>query len=188
MVSIPGLRAGWMVLNGLLGELRSKDVFIPDLTYADLRNAKMVIEYLGGFEEDIKATDQHDTTLRYEMETKIQSLREVLMVWAEEKEGVDYRKQWEERFDEAIQSETEPEKEAKTPISDIPREKDVAFFRIRLPEDIPVEVVSELAEHCGVLIHLDGDHHLQVSGKKECVRDAMKSLGELFYGENKTMS
>ncbi|NHI84210.1 MAG: DUF2096 domain-containing protein [Candidatus Thorarchaeota archaeon] len=188
MVSIQGLRAGWMVLNELLGELRSKDVFIPDLTYADLRNAKMVIEYLSGFEEDIKATDQHDTTLRYEMETKIQSLREVLMVWAEEKESTDYRNQWEERFNEAIQSEIALEEETKTHISDIPREKDVAFFRIRLPEDIPVEVVSELAEHCGVLIHLDGERHLQVSGKKECVRDAMRRLGALFYGENTLMS
>jgi hypothetical protein len=64
----------------------------------------------------------------------------------------------------------------------LPREKDVSFFRIRLPDEIPVEIVSELAEDCSVLITLDGDRHLQVSGKKECVRDAMKRLGELFYG------
>ncbi|MCK5264893.1 MAG: DUF2096 family protein, partial [Candidatus Thorarchaeota archaeon] len=66
-----------------------------------------------------------------------------------------------------------------------PRDKDTAYFRIRLPDDIPVEIISELAEDCQVNVSLDGERHLQVSGKKECVRDAMKKLGELFYGESK---
>jgi len=54
-----------------------------------------------------------------------------------------------------------------------------------LPDEIPVEIVSELAEDCQVNVSLDGERHLQVSGRKECVRDAMKKLGELFYGESK---
>ena len=70
-------------------------------------------------------------------------------------------------------------------ISDIPRDKQVGFFRIKLPEDIPVEVVSEIAEGCRVNISLDGDRYLQVSGKKDCVRDAMKKLGQIFYGDSK---
>ena len=41
MVSLENLLAGWIVLNDLLGALKEKDVFIPDLTYADLRNSKM---------------------------------------------------------------------------------------------------------------------------------------------------
>ena len=57
--------------------------------------------------------------------------------------------------------------------------------RIKLPDGIPVEIISEVAEHCEVLITLDGDHHLQVSGKEKCVQDAMKKLGEIFYGESK---
>ncbi len=186
MVTIDGLRAGWTVLNDLLGELRNKGVFIPDLTYADLRNSKMVIEYLSGFEQDLKASDQADEKLRIEMETKIFRLRETMMVWAEEKQGVGYRQDWEDRFQRAIEGQYKVEEEEdRTRISDIPREKDIGFFRIRLPEDIPVEVVSEIAEDCEVLISLDGDRHLQVSGKKDCVRDAMKRLGEVFYGESK---
>ncbi|MFW9944829.1 MAG: DUF2096 family protein, partial [Candidatus Sifarchaeia archaeon] len=173
------------VLNDLLGELRAKDVFIPDLTYADLRNSKMVIEYLSSFENDIKVTDHADERLRLEMETKILSLRETLLVWAEEQAGVDYRLEWEERFQRAIEGHIPTEDTERTPISDIPREKDVSFFRIRLPEDIPVEVVSEIAEDCEVLISLDGERHLQVSGKKDCVRDAMQRLGEMFYGKSK---
>ncbi|MFX0107911.1 MAG: DUF2096 family protein, partial [Candidatus Hodarchaeota archaeon] len=94
----------------------------------------------------------------------------------------------EDRFQRAIEGEYQPDEEDKTPISDIPREKDVSFFRIRLPEDIPVEIVSEIAEDCEVLISLDGDRHLQVSGKKDCVRDAMKRLGEIFYGESRLAS
>jgi hypothetical protein len=70
-------------------------------------------------------------------------------------------------------------------ISDIPRDKQVGFFRIKLPEDIPIEIVSEIAEDCMVNISLDGERHLQVSGKRECVRDARKKLGQLFYGESK---
>lgn len=185
MVSIHGLRAGWMILNDLLGELKEKGVFIPDLTFADLRNSKMVIEYLLGFERDIKGPDQKDEQLRVEMETKLESLRETLFVWAEEKEGVEFRKIWEERFQNALKQDTPLAETQATHISDIPREKDVGFFRIRLPDEMPVEIISEVAEECGVLIHLDGDRHLQVSGNKECVRDAMKKLGEIFYGESK---
>ncbi|MHA2020222.1 MAG: DUF2096 family protein [Candidatus Thorarchaeota archaeon] len=184
-MNIDGLRAGWTVLNDLLGELREKDVFIPDLTYADLRNSKMVIEYLSSFEGDLKASDHADEKLRVEMETKIMSLRETMMVWAEERNGVGYRQEWEEKFQRALEGEVEEVEEQKTPISDIPREKDVGFFRIRLPDEIPVEIISELAEDCGVLISLDGDRHLQVSGNKDCVRDAMTRLGELFYGDSK---
>ena len=86
MVSLDNLLAAWMVLNDLLGALKERDVFIPDLTFADLRNSKMSIEYLRSFESEIRAGDQcdADTQLQIEMENKIQRLRDALMVWAEE--------------------------------------------------------------------------------------------------------
>jgi hypothetical protein len=188
MVSMDGLLAGWMVLNDLLGALKEKDVFIPDLTYADLRNSKMSLEYLRSFESEIKSGAQceDDNRLQIEMEIQIQRLRDTLMVWAEEKEGVEYRNSWETRFDEAIKGKrAEYKPDTEVHISEIPREKDVGFFSIKLPEDIPVEIVSEIAEDCMVNISLDGERHLQVSGKRECVRDAMKRLGNLFYGDSK---
>ncbi|MFW9918429.1 MAG: DUF2096 family protein [Candidatus Thorarchaeota archaeon] len=185
MVSLDGLYAAWMVLNDLLGELQSSGVFIPDLTFADLRNSKMSIEYLRSFQEDI-AHSQADQQLREELELRILRLRETMMVWMEEKNGVDIRKEWEQRFQDSLDGRIVPTIED-TPvhISELPREKDIGFFRIKLPEDIPVETVGEIAEDCGVLIQLDGDRHLQVSGNKDCVRDAMKRLGELFYGKSK---
>lgn len=188
MVSLDGLLAGWAVLNDLLGALKEKDVFIPDLTYADLRNSKMSLEYLRSFESEIKSglQSEDDNRLQTEMEIQIQRLRDTLMVWAEEKAGAEYRKSWDVRFDSAIRGESEEYKpDPQVHISDIPREKDVGFFRIKLPEDIPVEIVSEMAEDCMVNISLDGERHLQVSGKRECVRDAMKRLGQLFYGDSK---
>ncbi|MFX1484000.1 MAG: DUF2096 family protein [Promethearchaeota archaeon] len=188
MVSLDGLLAGWRVLNDLLGALRERDVFIPDLTYADLRNSKMSLEYLRSFESEIKSGAQceDDDRLQREMEIQIQRLRDTLMVWAEDKEGREYRNSWETQFDNAIKGLSDQYKpEPQVHISDIPREKDVGFFRIKLPDDIPVEIVSELAEDCMVNISLDGERHLQVSGKRECVRDAMKRLGQLFYGDSK---
>jgi len=187
MASANEMLAGWMVLNDLLGDLTSRGVFIPDLTYADLRNSKMVIEYLRAFEHEIATVDQQDVELRSEMETRMLRLKETMMIWAEENGGAGVRRTWERRFNDAIKGRGgKIPPEPKTPISDIPREKDVAFFRIRLPDEIPVEIVSELAEDCRVRISLDGDRHLQVSGKKECVRDAMKRLGEIFYGQDRT--
>ncbi len=188
MVSLDGLLSGWMILNDLLGALKEKDVFIPDLTFADLRNSKMSLEYLRSFEHEIRSGSQceDDDRLQLEMEHQIQRLRDTLMVWAEEKEGVEYRNSWETKFDEAIKGERQRHKpDSEVHISDIPRDKQVGFFRIKLPEDIPVEIVSEIAEDCMVNISLDGDRHLQVSGKRECVRDAMKRLGQLFYGDSK---
>jgi hypothetical protein len=185
MVSVKGLKAGWMVLNDLLGELRSKDVFIPDLIYADLRNSKMVLEYLDSYEQEIKAANPCDSELEQEMEFKIFRLRETMMIWAEQREGVEYREIWEKRFNEAIHGDLDvDEEDSPTPISDLPREKEVGFFRMKLPEDIPVEIISEIAEDCRVLIDLDGDRHLKVSGKRDCVRDALKRLGSLFYGDS----
>lgn len=185
MYTISALRSAWMVLNQLVGELERESVFLPDLIRADLRNAKMVIEYLGSFSEDIGATDSQDTDLQTEISAKVLSLKDTIIEQAGQK-GVEYRKSWELKFDEAIEeNSTEAETEAKTPISDIPREKDTGFFRIKLPDDIPVEIVSEMAEDCNVNISLDGERHLQVSGSKHCVRDAMRRLGELFYGESK---
>jgi hypothetical protein len=188
MVSLDGLLAGWMVLNDLLGSLKERDVFVPDLTHADLRNAKMSIEYLRSFENEIAAGDQcdADTQLHMEMEITIQRLRDVLMVWAEESSGAEFRYSWEVKFDAAVMGKSERYRpEPQVHISDIPRDKQVGFFRIKLPESTPVEIVSEIAENCNVNISLDGDRYLQVSGKKECVRDAMKKLGQIFYGDSK---
>ena len=96
------------------------------------------------------------------------------------------RKEWQKKFQDALEGVIVPALEDEpVPISDLPREKDVGFFRIKLPDEIPVEIISEIAEDCGVLISLDGDRHLQVSGNKDCVRDAMKRLGSIFYGESK---
>ena len=186
MVSLDGLYGGWMVLNNLLGALKASGIFIPDLTFADFRNSKMALEYLRSFEGDISAQSDADKILRQEMELQILRLRDTMVIWAEEKHGVEYRSEWDKKFHEAIQEITRPEEtEDQVPITDLPREKGVDFFRIKLPEDIPVEVISELAEDCEVLIVLDGERHLQVSGKKECVQDAKKRLGELFYGDSK---
>lgn len=188
MVSLDNLLAGWIVLNDLLGALKEREVFIPDLTFADLRNSKMSLEYLRSFESEIQSGTQSedDNRLQLEMEMQIQRLRDTLMVWAEENSGIDFRNSWEARFEAAIRGESEEYKpEPQVHISDIPREKDVGFFRIKLPDEIPVEVISEIAEDCMVNISLDGERHLQVSGKKDCVRDAMQRIGQLFYGDSK---
>ncbi len=186
MIPLESLAACWMVLNDLLGELTKMEVFIPELTYQDFRNSKMVIEYLRAYKDEIRVTEDADLRLRTEMEEKIYTLRQTIMVWAEERKGVEYRQMWEDRFDAALRGEIPlPKDERETPITELPREKDVGFFRIRLPEDIPVEVISEIAEDCRVLISLDGDNHLLVSGKRECVDEAREIIGELFYGKSR---
>ncbi|MBN2229446.1 MAG: DUF2096 family protein [Candidatus Thorarchaeota archaeon] len=186
MTSLADLRSVWMVLNDLMGELERNGVVLSDLAYADLRNSKMVIEYLSSFEDDIRAGEGGDTQLKLEIEQKVLVLKDSLLIRAEERVGPDFRKVWEHKFNLALEGKLlHTDIDTKVPISDIPRDKDTAYFRIKLPDYIPVEIVSELAEDCRVNVFLNGDRHLQVSGKKECVRDAMKRLGQLFYGENK---
>lgn len=186
MTSLTNLRAIWMVLNDLMGDLEKNGVSLSDLAYADLRNSKMVIEYLDSFEEDIRVSEGGETRLKLEIEQKILVLKDSLLIRSQDRVGKEYRDIWEAKFKQASEGKLDSiAQETKTPISDIPRDKDTAYFRIRLPDEIPVEIVSELAEDCQVNVSLDGERHLQVSGKKECVRDAMKRLGELFYGESK---
>jgi hypothetical protein len=145
----------------------------------------MVLEYLHSFEDDIRIGEGDENQLQQEIEQKILVLKDSLLVKAQDGVGKEYRESWESKFIQASECKLDDVDESKTPISDIPRDKDTAYFRIRLPDEIPVEIVSELAEDCRVNVSLDGERHLQVSGKKECVRDAMKRLGELFYGESK---
>ncbi|RLI50569.1 MAG: hypothetical protein DRO73_02725 [Candidatus Thorarchaeota archaeon] len=186
MITLDCLAACWIVLNELLGELTREGVFIPDLTYADFRNSKLLLEYLRSYEDDVRLTEGTDATLRMEMEERIYTLRQTLMVWAEERKGVEYRQHWEDKFEAALRGEIPlPEEEKTAPITELPREKGIGFFRIKLPEEIPVEIISEIAEECRVLICLDGERHLLVSGKKKCVRDAMRQIGEIFYGESR---
>lgn len=186
MSSLSTLRAVWMVLNDLMGELEKNEVKLSDLAYADLRNSKMVLEYLDSFEVEIRAGEGGDTQLKLEIEQKILILKDSLLIRAEERVSEDFRKTWELKVNDALEGKIrEAIEDSKVSISDIPRDKNTAFFRIKLPDNIPVEVVSDMAENCQVNISLDGDRHLQVSGKRECVRDAMKRLGELFYGENR---
>lgn len=175
-----------MVLNDLMGDLEKNGVSLSNLAYADLRNSKIVLEYLNSFEEEIRAGEGGDTQLKHEIEQKVLVLKDSLLIRAQDKLGIEYRKSWESKFEQALQGKMEGTvEEAKTPISDIPRDKDTAYFRIRLPDDIPVEIISELAEDCQVNVSLNGERHLQVSGRKECVRDAMERIGNRFYGENK---
>jgi len=186
VTSLDNLRAVWMVLNELMGDLEKNGASLSNLAYADLRNSKMVLEYLNSFGEEIRAGEGGDTQLKLEIEQKVLVLKDSLLIRAQDKVGIEYRKSWESKFEQVLEGKLEnTAEETKTPISDIPRDKDTAYFRIRLPDDIPVEIISELAEDCQVNVSLDGERHLQVSGKKECVRDAMKKLGELFYGESK---
>ncbi|MHA1770867.1 MAG: DUF2096 family protein [Candidatus Thorarchaeota archaeon] len=186
LIALESLAACWTVLNDLLGELTKMGVFIPDLTYRDFRNSKMIIEYLRAYREEVQLTDDPDARLRGEMEENIFSLRQTIMVWAEERQGVAYRREWEEKFEAALRGEIRlHESERETPITELPREQGIGFFRIRLPEDIPIEIVSEIAEECRVIISLDGDNHLLVSGKREYVDEAREVIGEIFYGKSK---
>ncbi len=182
MISLEGLYAGWNVLNELLGELGRRGAFIPEFTYSQLRNSKMSLEYLRSLRNDLSSSSEEDERLREEMERTMFDLRATLMGWAQQHGGQAYRDSWEQRFEHALREGARPsEEEQPVPITAIPREQDIAFFRIRLPDDIPVEVISDLAESCRVNISLDGERHLQVSGKRECVRIALKRLGSLFY-------
>jgi len=186
MISLSNLRSVWMVLNDLMGELEKNGVSLSNLAYADLRNSRMVLEYLNSFEDDIRAGVGGDTQLKQEIEQRILVLKDSLLIKAEESVGLNFRETWENKLNNALEGKLSIlDDDSKAPISDIPRDKDTAYFRIKLPDDIPVEIVSELAEDCQVNVFLDGERHLQVSGKKDCVRDAMKRLGELFYGKSK---
>ena len=186
MTSLLNLRAGWMILNDLIGELEKNGVKLSDLAYADLRNSKMVLEYLSSFEDEIRAGPEGDTQLKQEIEQKVLVLKDSLLIKAADRIGLDFRETWESKFNQALEGELSLlDEDSKTPISEIPRDIGTAYFRIKLPDNIPVEVISELAENCQVNVFLNGDRHLQVSGKEDCVRQAMKKLGELFYGESK---
>lgn len=186
MTSLLNLKAGWMILNNLIGELEKNGVKLSDLAYTDLRNSKMVLEYLSSFKDEIRPGPEGYAQLKLEIEQKILVLKDSLLIKAGERIGLNFRDTWESKFNQSLEGELLLlDEDSRTPISEIPRDMGTAYFRIKLPDNIPVEVISELAEEYQVNVFLNGDKHLQVSGKKDCIRQAMKKLGELFYGESR---
>jgi len=111
------------VKKDLMGDLEKNGVSLSDLAYADLRNSKMVIEYLDSFEEEIRAGEGGDTQLKLEIEQKVLVLKDSLLIRAQDKVGIEYRKSWESKFEQALEGKLESTaEETKTPISDIPRQ------------------------------------------------------------------
>ncbi|MEM4734863.1 MAG: DUF2096 family protein [Candidatus Thorarchaeota archaeon] len=182
MVTLKGLLYGWSVLNEMIGEVRQLGGFIPDQIYADLRNSRVALEYLLSVERGSETMSDSDLDLRAETEAQILALRDSFVTWSEELGGRETRESWEQRFEDAIYERVKPEPDEPTvSISDLPREKGIGFFRIRLQRECPPEIISEIAEECRVNISFEGDRYLRVTGKDTCVRDAMKRLGELLY-------
>ena len=107
MTSLQNLKAIWMVLNDLMGDLERNGVSLSDLAYADLRNSKMVIEYLNSFEEEIRAGEGGETQLKLEIEQKVLVLKDSLLIKAGDKLGQDYRKTWESKFELASEGKIE---------------------------------------------------------------------------------
>ena len=91
MTSLDNIRAVWMVLNDLMGDLEKSGVSLSNLAYADLRNSKMVIEYLNSFEEEIRAGEGGDTQLKLEIEQKVLVLKDSLLIRAQDKVGIEGR-------------------------------------------------------------------------------------------------
>lgn len=161
----------WKVLSDLLVELRSKGADIPPEVVRDLRLARSLIEALkvSSHEEIISRLDQ-----------MLFNVEAYLMAEAEARLGPEEAREWSRRLEQAVAAPPAAREAEMRFRPGLPRGEH--WVRIRVSEELPEELLKELAAQEGVSARPQPDGYLLVSGDKEKIRSFVKKLAERMRG------
>ncbi len=163
-----GLERRWRVLSDLLTLLRSRGADIPPDVVRDLRSARSLIEVLKISPECEGAASTVDQLLT--------NVEFYLLAEAEMRLGRREAKRWEERISASLsEAEVIPETGMRFRPG-LPRGEH--WVRIRVSDEIPFDLLEELASREGVSTELQPDGFLLVRGDKEKVKSFIRRLAE----------
>lgn len=158
----------WKVLSDLLVELRARGADIPPEVVRDLRLARSLIEAMrvSAHEEIISRLDQ----LLFNVES-------YLMAEAEVRLGPEEAQRWSKKLEEAFSGAGPALRPAEARFRPgLPRGEH--WVRIRVSDELPRELLEELAAQEGVRTRLQPDGYLLVTGDRERVKSFMRKLAE----------
>ncbi len=159
----------WKVLSDLLVELRSKGAEIPPEVVRDLRLARSLIEAM-------KVSPHESVVAR--LDELLFNVEAYLLAEAEATLGPEGAREWSRRLEEAMTTPpTAAREEAEVRFRPgLPRGEH--WVRVRISEELPRELLEQLAAEEGVKASLQPDGYILVSGEREKVRSFIRRLAE----------
>jgi len=166
------LEARWKVLSDLLVELRSRGADVPAEVVRDLRLSRSLIEAM-------RASPGHP-----ELEAKAEELmlgvEAYLLAEAEVRLGPDRAEEWGRRLEEAsLEAALGPAEVRFRP--GLPRDRH--WVRVKVSEDLPMDLLRQLASEEGVSAELQQDGFLLVSGDEGKVKAFIRRLAKHIRGQ-----
>ncbi len=158
----------WKVLSDLLVELRSKGAEIPPEVVRDLRLSRSLIEAM-------KVSPHESVVAR--LDELLFNVEAYLLAETEEVLGPEGAREWSRRLEEAMTAQPTEAREAEVRFRPgLPRGEH--WVRVRISEELPRDLLEQLATEEGVKANLQPDGYLLVSGEREKVRSFIRRLAE----------
>ena len=168
-----GFGARWRILSDLLVELRAHGADIPPYVVRDLRSARSLIEVL--------KADPGCEGVAGRIDMLLTNVESFLLAEVEMRLGPEAAKEWEDRISKAISEAEGASREAGARFRPgLPRGEH--WIRVRPSEEIPRELVEELARTEGVSVELQPDGYLLVRGEEGKVKSFVRKMAERLRG------
>jgi hypothetical protein len=168
----------WQTLEDLIEEFRRRGETIPPETMEDLRAAKSLIQV-----SRAKPSSSEDSI---RIEVYLNNIEFYLIPQAQEKFGQQFADEWMKKLEKA-RKETLEEASGSSVSKFLPgMPRDTPWVRVKISEDIKLEVVEALAKDSGLRTNDKENGYLLVYGDKEKLNGFMKKMTEKFRGARKS--
>lgn len=165
----------WMVLLGLLTDLKKRGLKVPRDVNEEMRLVKASINFY--------KTDTTNPQMIKELKRINEMLNEIQETLLEIAESVskDYQGQWVEKLKRASLGEElykVPEPRARFIIGAPPG---FSFARVHLQEPLSEDRIQEIAEEHNLIIEFEEDDLITVYGEKENIKRGLREIGSFFH-------
>ncbi len=165
----------WMVLLGLLTDLKKRGLKVPRDVNEEMRLVKASINFY--------KTDTTNPQMIKELKRINEMLNEIQETLLEIAESVskDYQGQWVEKLKRASLGEElykVPEPRARFIIGAPPG---FSFARVHLQEPLSEDRIQEIAEEHNLIIEFEEDDLIAVYGEKENIKRGLREIGSFFH-------
>lgn len=163
-----GWERRWRILADVITDLRRSGGDVPLSVINDLRSAKTMIEI-------VKADRSRPENIS-RLEEYLSNVEAYVLSAAKERFGENYVNDVLRRICEVEFEETAVEPQVRFRPG-LPREE--RWIRVQVADDVPLEVIREIAGECGLKCRVEEDGYVLVYGGDEGVKSFVKRMAEV---------
>jgi len=164
-----GYEQWWTALEGLIAELRKKQLAIPPEVMTYLRSAKTMISVYNADPSRLETVSTIEDYL-LNVESRIMNI-------AREKLGESFEERWIRTMEKARREES-PKTESASSKFILRHPRDQHWVRVMPSDDILKRDVERLADEAGVKSRTQQDGYILVYGSEDKVKDFVKKMAE----------